>query len=363
QRVDVEEAAIVDVARCQSPVAELVVLALEQVMQRQRLHGAICVSAIGRKPTLDNVAPTFDIPEFRFETWGFLAVGMPQAAIARGEIKDALSGFTVLGPGLLDDGVQDFAVALRSNRQAMLEIPGRETAFAGVIAQLDLAAFQRLAVGRAEDRQQHAAARTIRQLLPVDIERDGVRRSLAPFQHVEPPWIIVIVYADMVGHEVEDQAEVVRFQRVAESLETRLAAEFGIDDGVIDDVIAVGRTLARFCKRRGIDVADAERLQVRHDGGGRVEIEVRGQLQTIGRDGNGWRHQRSSKRQSTDHGVIAPPAVPQIGVPGAYSACAAIAWSDRLAVSDRFAPSPRRQFAVSSPSSAASALPKRAPAR
>jgi hypothetical protein len=54
----------------------------------------------------------------------------------------------------------------------MLEIPGRKAAFVGVVPKLDLAMFKRLPVGRADDRQQDAAARAIRQLVPVDVKGD-----------------------------------------------------------------------------------------------------------------------------------------------------------------------------------------------
>ncbi len=67
-----------------------------------------------------------------------------------------------------------------------------------------------------------------------------MRRGLAPFQHVEPPRIVGEMHADVVGHEVEDQAEIVFFKGPAQPLETLVAAEFGVDEGVIDDVIAVG---------------------------------------------------------------------------------------------------------------------------
>ena len=35
---------------------------------------------------------------------------------------------------------------------------------------------------------------------------------------------------------------------------------------------------------------DAERLQIGNDFGGLLEVEIRGQLQAIGRDRNGRRH-------------------------------------------------------------------------
>src|SRR5262245_55295797 len=55
QRIDVEEAPVIDVAGSEAPVTELVVLALEQMMQRLRLSCAICACAIGIEPARDDV--------------------------------------------------------------------------------------------------------------------------------------------------------------------------------------------------------------------------------------------------------------------------------------------------------------------
>ena len=48
------------------------------------------------------------------------------------------------------------------------------------------------------------------------------------------------MHADMVRHEIEDQPEAVPSQRLAQPLESGIAAELGIDRGVIDNVIAMG---------------------------------------------------------------------------------------------------------------------------
>ena len=96
-----------------------------------------------------------------------------------------------------------------------------------------------------------------------------MRRGRSPFQHVEPPGIVGEVHADMVGHEIEDQAEIVLPQRLAETREAGFAAELRIELGVIDDVIAVRAALARLHERRGVEMGDAERLQVGHDCRGR----------------------------------------------------------------------------------------------
>jgi len=104
-----------------------------------------------------------------------VTVRVAQSPVARGEREQVFAGGAVLGRGFLEHHPQNFAVALGRDRQPVLEIPGRKAAFGRIVTQLDLAAFQRLPVGSAEDRQQHAAAGAIGQLVPVDIEGCRVR--------------------------------------------------------------------------------------------------------------------------------------------------------------------------------------------
>ena len=98
------------------------------------------------------------------------------------------------------------------------------------------------------------------------------------------------MHADMVGYEIQNEAEVVPLQRLAQPLEPGFAAELGIELGVVDDVVAVAAALARLHERRRIEMGDAERLQVGHDSGGRVEVEIGRQLQAIGGKRNRGRH-------------------------------------------------------------------------
>ena len=97
-------------------------------------------------------------------------------------------------------------------------------------------------------------------------------------------------------------------------------------------------------------MSDAERLQIGHDGRRGVEIEIRRQLQR-GRWRWGWRrHQRGSRRQNTDHGDMASPALAAPdrdagGLGGMRGDRGRTGWPIRCSV----APSPRRQFAVSRP--------------
>ena len=140
---------------------------------------------------------------------------MTQAPIARRELEGAVSRRVIFGARFPYDTAQNLAVTLRRDRQPVFEIPGRKTSLIAIIAEFDIAFFQRLAIGRTDDRQQHAAARSIRQYVPVDVERHRVRRGRTPFQHVEPPWIVGEMHPDMVGNEIENQAEVVPLQRIA----------------------------------------------------------------------------------------------------------------------------------------------------
>ena len=102
-----------------------------------------------------------------------------------------------------------------------------------------------------------------------------MRRGGTPFQHVEPPWIIRKMHADMVRHEIQDQSEIVVPQRGAQSLEAGFAAELRVELGVVGDVIAMRAALAGAHEGRGIEMGDAERLQVRHHGSRSIKIEIR----------------------------------------------------------------------------------------
>src|SRR5258705_8839911 len=288
---------------------------------------------------------------------------MTQAPIARRKLENAFSRRVTFGAGVPDDGAQNLAVTLGRDRQPVFEIPGRKTPFIGIVAEFNLALFQRLAIGRTDDRQQHAAARSIGQYVPVDVERYRMRRGWTPFQHVQPPWIIGEMHSDMVGDEIEYQPEVVLLERIAQSLKAGIAAKLRIDPGMIDDVIAVGRALAGLHEGRGIEMRNAERFQIGDDRRGRVEIEVRRQLDAVGRVRDGRRHHRPPMRHNNDQGGTKSQASPpQIGVPFAALILCEISLFERLATSSSLAPPPMRQWAVSKPLAAASASPKDVPA-
>src|ERR1700719_4133951 len=71
-------------------------------------------------------------------------------------------------------------------------------------------------------------------------------------------------------------------QRIDQRPEIRLRADFRIEPIVVDDVVAVRRTRARLHDRRCVDMADAERRQIWHEGGRVAKREVAMELQAIG---------------------------------------------------------------------------------
>src|ERR1700704_3980018 len=127
------------------------------MMQRQDLGGAIRSCAVGVESAGDEVGTAGDAFQFGLEGGRFLAIGMTQPLGARGEVQDAFSGRVSFSSGFLDEATQNLAVALGCYREVVLKIPSRKTAFVGVVAKFDLAFFQRLPIGGADDRQQYPA--------------------------------------------------------------------------------------------------------------------------------------------------------------------------------------------------------------
>src|SRR5262249_25214212 len=108
-----------------------------------------------------------------------------------------------------------------------------------------------------------------------------MRRTLAPFQHIEPPRVVRMADAHVVRYEIEDQAKAVRLERDAHPRKAFGAAEFGIELLVVNDIVAVRAAGPRFQERGSIEMRDAERLEIGCERGGIVEAKILRQLKTI----------------------------------------------------------------------------------
>ena len=155
-------------------------------------------------------------------------------------------------------------------RQAMGEVAQR------LLPHLDLARRQRLLQRLAQDRQQDLVAGQ-----PVDVEEAGISAGAAMAQHVGPPGIGG-VGRHVIGHDVDDQAEARGGELGRQRAQRRLAAQFGIDLGRIDDVVAVHRARPRDGDGRRVEMADAQAREIGHQRLGVGEGEALVKLQPQG---------------------------------------------------------------------------------
>src|SRR5258708_37668410 len=154
----------------------------------------------------------------------------------------------------------------------MLVIPGGEAALRCIISQLDFTAFQRFAVGRSENRDQDAAAGMRGHGLPIDIERSSAGGFRSPFQDVEPPWIVGIVNAHVVGHEIEDEPDIRRSERSGQVPKCILAAEFRVERIEVDHVIAMRTDRTSLEKRESIKMTNAKSIEILHQRSRLIEL-------------------------------------------------------------------------------------------
>ena len=280
QRVDVEEAPIVDFAGGKPPVRRACSAgAPADDAAPASAPGASGAGAIGGEPALDDLARRRRCAaSSRLEGRALRrASGWCGPRVARRRARaSARRPRSSSAPASVTIVAQDLAVAFRRDRQPMLEIPGGKAAFGGIVAKLDLAALQRLAVGRAEDRQQHAAAGAIGQHAPSRCRRrpraarPGPHSSTSSHQALSakctPTWL---------GTKSRIRPMSCCFSAALSRAKPASPPSSGLSCVVIDDVVAVGAARARLHERRGVEMADAERLQIGHDRRGVVEVEIR----------------------------------------------------------------------------------------
>ena len=90
------------------------------------------------------------------------------------------------------------------------------------------------------------------------------------------------IVGHVIGHDILDPAQALAVRLLDQRFEGLVAAELGIEPVRIDHVIAVPATRARVKNRRGINIADAEVVQIRQNLARFGEAEVRRELQAIG---------------------------------------------------------------------------------
>ena len=88
--------------------------------------------------------------------------------------------------------------------------------------------------------------------------------------------------AHVVGHDVDHQAHAALLQAFGEFGELFLRADFGIEAGVVGDVVAVHAAGMGHQERRGVAVGDSQIVQIGDDRGGLGKGKTLIELKTIG---------------------------------------------------------------------------------
>src|SRR4051812_8101962 len=147
----------------------------------------------------------------------------------------------------------------------------------GVLRDLDLTGLERLPIGLTEEGGENLSA----VLIPVDVEITGIRARAPMLQHVHPP-VIVVMDGHVVRYDIEHDSEAMLAERSSEPTEAIFAAELWIDDAMIDDVVTMARTGARFQNGRRVDMADAKSSEIRRQRDGGLEWKPLVKLQAVG---------------------------------------------------------------------------------
>ena len=192
----------------------------------------------------------------------------------------------------------------------MLEVPQAERTGRGIEGKRNLAAFEHRSVLIAKDRQQHLAAELLTLRLPLDVEVTGIARRRPVLQHIEPPAVVGLEHAHVIGHDVDHQRHPMAFKLADQRVEIFGGSDFRIERAVVDDVVPVQAAGTRLQERRCVEMADAKPCEIRHDCTRRAEIEIAIELNAI-RSARDRAHRTAPRSaspmcQTTDHGCSAP---------------------------------------------------------
>jgi hypothetical protein len=173
----------------------------------------------------------------------------------------------------------------RVDRERVLEVAHAEAA--GPLARrrevhAQVAVVERGGELAAEHGEHELALAAPRERLPVDVEPPRVRRLLAEREHVVPVRVLG-AGAHVVGHHVEQHAEARGACGVGQPVERGVAAERRVGARRVDHVVPVGAAGARVQHRRQVQVRGAEAGDVRDELARAVEVEVRAELEAVGR--------------------------------------------------------------------------------
>ncbi len=148
---------------------------------------------------------------------------------------------------------------------------------------LNMLGLQLGAILVAQDGQQKLVAHGRLERLPIDVEILGVLRGMSILQHVLPP-DGVVAHSHMVGDDIQQKPQPLPLQLRRELGKALRSAQFWIEAIVARHVIAVRAVRAGFKDGRGVEVPDAQLLEVPGYGLGVGKGEVFVHLHPVGRN-------------------------------------------------------------------------------
>ena len=299
QLVHVEEPAVVDLLGRHAPVREAIRLRVQQAVERveaprlpvrpveppdaavdELAHAA---AAIGerREPALDHFLLARAHGD-RFRA----ALGPRRQVAARRQDAEQLVGVVagMIGEPVVQILGDDAIVGVWRERQRLLVVADEERAVA--VRERELLVLQHLAVLIAEDWNQQLLGELVLHRVPLDVEEAREARARPVLEHVEPPRVRRLRDPHVVRHDVHHVSHAARAERAGPRRVIGVGADLRVELCRIGDVVPVRAAGHGFQVRGGIAVADAEIVQVVHDGVRLPEREAAVELQPVSCEGN-----------------------------------------------------------------------------
>src|SRR6516162_9134493 len=249
-------------------------------MLNSKLNGIFNLRAFStesRDAPLDDLLFSRTFPDFFF-----FRVSSVGQIFQRGENTLQIKVHILIGilAQLLERDSENEFVCSRVEREQPVIVGKPKTTF--FESQMKFAAFKYAAVLISENWKKYFILKLFLQRVPIDVKEGGKPRAWTILQDIHPPLILGIDNAHVIGYKISNLAERELLQLSDHRIELFPASYRAIQFVVITDVVAMITVRPRTKKRRAINVADPEPLQIRDDFRCVFEREMPIELQPVG---------------------------------------------------------------------------------
>jgi hypothetical protein len=117
-----------------------------------------------------------------------------------------------------------------------------------------------------QNRKEHLVLKFILYGFPIDIEKVGVGRTGAIFEHIDPPPVFVFDDAHVIRDDIEHLAHSVSFEIFHPFVILLFGTDFGIELVVVQKIISMETSFLGPEVRGGIDIRNAQLMKVGDEG-------------------------------------------------------------------------------------------------